>query len=111
MSYTRCESDIAAVRELIEGRGDHLRIFAKIENFEGVSNYEEILQQADGIIINRHNLSLEYPSHKVFLLLKYLTERAIAETKPIYMYGNVLDSMVHSDTPLYYEVADVVDFV
>jgi pyruvate kinase len=52
-------------------------VFAKIENHEGVKNYEEILSVADGIIINRLNLSLEFPPHKAFLVFKWLTERAI----------------------------------
>jgi len=33
-----------------------MQVFAKIENLEGLNNFEEILQVADGIIISRNDI-------------------------------------------------------
>jgi len=57
------------VKEKLGIEGAHIRIFAKIENQEGVEkeNFEQILAESDGIIINRKTLGIELPPEKVFV--------------------------------------------
>ena len=52
-SFIRKAEDVEAVRTLITDKGGKVKIFAKIENREALSNYEEIVEAADGIIIQR----------------------------------------------------------
>ena len=66
-SFIRKASDIASYREALGARGQHVKILAKIENHEGLHNFDEILEASDGIIIVRRSLSLEIPSEKVFV--------------------------------------------
>lgn len=72
VSFTRKKDEIEQVRSLLD-RTEHLtdkksmQVFAKIENLEGLNNYEEILAEADGIIISRADLEQELPSDKMFL--------------------------------------------
>lgn len=57
------------MKEKLGIEGAHIRIFAKIENQEGVEkeNFEQILAESDGIIINRKTLGIELPPEKVFV--------------------------------------------
>jgi len=55
ISLVRCAENIETVRDLLRGdaRGEKIKIIAKIENFEGLQNYEEILAAADAVMIMR----------------------------------------------------------
>tara|TARA_B110000285_G_C14957566_1_gene529983 strand:- start:4 stop:291 length:288 start_codon:yes stop_codon:yes gene_type:complete len=63
----RKPEEVQNVKEKLGVEGAHIRIFAKIENLEGVENFESILAECDGIIINRKTLSIELPTEKVFI--------------------------------------------
>lgn len=42
-SFVRKASDIEYIKDVLGPRGSHVKIIAKIENQEGLHNYEEIL--------------------------------------------------------------------
>ncbi|GKE46860.1 pyruvate kinase 1, cytosolic-like protein, partial [Tanacetum coccineum] len=55
LSHTRSGQDVREAREYLLKLGDLIQtqIFANIENVEGLVNFDEILQEADGIILAR----------------------------------------------------------
>jgi pyruvate kinase len=67
ISFVRKASDIENVRDLLGPRGAHIKLIAKIENAEGLRNYSEILQVADGIMVARRDLGMDISSEKVFI--------------------------------------------
>lgn len=53
VSFVRKGEDIEYVKDLLSPRGEHIKIIAKIENVEGLENFEDILKSADGIMVAR----------------------------------------------------------
>ncbi|XP_047309160.1 pyruvate kinase 1, cytosolic-like [Impatiens glandulifera] len=72
LSYTRHAEDVHEARDFLAKLGDlsQTQIFAKIENVEGLTHFDEILKEADGIILSRCNLGVELPPEKAFLFQK-----------------------------------------
>ncbi|KAF5198192.1 Pyruvate kinase, partial [Thalictrum thalictroides] len=66
LSYTRHAEDVRHARAFLSKLGDlqQTQIFAKIENIEGLTHFDEILQEADGIILSRGNLGVDLPPEK-----------------------------------------------
>ena len=53
-SFVRKAQDVANLRQLLsENGGQEIKIICKIENQEGLENYDEILQVTDGIMVAR----------------------------------------------------------
>jgi len=69
ISLVRSSDNIDHVRDMLQNseQGKKIKILAKIENAEGLNNFEEILAVSDGIIIMRQSLSLELSPEKVYL--------------------------------------------
>lgn len=67
LSFARKGSDIDYVRDVLGPRGSHIKIIAKIENQEGLLNYDDILEKADGIMVARGDLGMEIAPAKVFV--------------------------------------------
>lgn len=111
VSWTRKREDIEYVQELIHrtemiSGKTGMQVFAKIENLEGLNNFEEILAIADGVIVSRNDIAAEIPAEKVFLAQKWMVDRANAAAKPIIMATQVLDSMAHNAEPTRLESED-----
>jgi pyruvate kinase len=112
LSYTRDAEDVRHAREFLSKLGDlrQTQIFAKIENAEGLHHFDEILQEADGIIFSRGNLGLDLPPEKVFLFQKLALYKCNMAGKPA-VVTRVVDSMVGNLRPTRAEATDVANAV
>ena len=62
-SFVRKGSDVTNLRKLLaDNGGQHIKIICKIENQEGLENYDDILRYTDGIMVARGDLGMEIPS-------------------------------------------------
>ncbi|XP_043724907.1 pyruvate kinase 1, cytosolic isoform X1 [Telopea speciosissima] len=112
LSYTRHAEDVRNARELLSKSGDlhQTQIFAKIENIEGLTHFDEILQEADGIILSRGNLGIDLPPEKVFLFQKAAVYKCNMAGKPA-VVTRVVDSMTDNLRPTRAEATDVANAV
>nr|CBX25394.1 hypothetical_protein [Oryza brachyantha] len=99
-------------REFLSKLGDlsQTQIFAKIENVEGLNHFDEILKEADGIILSRGNLGIDLPPEKVFLFQKSALHKCNMAGKPA-VVTRVVDSMTDNLRPTRAEATDVANAV
>eukprot|EP01018_Ginkgo_biloba_P019377 Gb_17274 [translate_table: standard] len=112
LSYTRHAEDVRQARAQLAKLGDlhQTQIFAKIENVEGLKHFDEILQEADGIILSRGNLGIDLPPEKVFLFQKAAVYKCNMAGKPA-VITRVVDSMTDNLRPTRAEATDVANAV
>lgn len=65
--YAVRKRDISQVKDILGGTGSHIQVIAKIDTVESIHNFEELIQAADGVIINRVELGLEMHAEKLVL--------------------------------------------
>lgn len=111
VSFVRKASDIELIRELIGPKGAHIKIISKIQNHEGLHNYDEILTASDGIMIARAELGMEIPPEKVFIAQKWMIEKANIAAKACIVVNEILESMILKPRPDRAEASDIATTV
>lgn len=109
-SFVRTAEDIQELRRLLDRAGSDLRIIAKIENQEGISNLPDILA-ADGIMVARGDLGVEIDFTEIPILQKEIIERCVAAGKPVITATQMLDSMMENPRPTRAEITDVANAI
>ncbi|KAJ3671606.1 hypothetical protein LUZ60_007685 [Juncus effusus] len=111
LSYTRHAEDVRELRAFLESQnlGD-TQIFAKVETAEGLEHFNEILKEADGIILSRGDLGIDLPPEDVFLFQKIAMKRCNMAGKPA-IITRVVDSMIDNLRPTRAEATDVANAV
>ncbi|KAL5546546.1 hypothetical protein UlMin_006233 [Ulmus minor] len=111
LSFTRNAGDVQELRAFLKAQKQHeTQIFAKIETIEGWKHFDEILHEADGIILCRGNLGIDLPSEKVFLFQKSALYKCNIIGKPA-IVTRVVDSMTANLRPTRAEATDVANAV
>ncbi len=108
-SFVRDAKDIICIKKLLQKT--HIKIIAKIENSEGVSNFDSILNEADGIMIARGDLGVEIPVEKVPILQEKFIQKCNISGKPVIVATQMLQSMTENVSPTRAEVNDVADAI
>jgi pyruvate kinase len=111
LSFVRRREDLDLVRDHLRERGSEMPLIAKIEKPQAAANAEEIIDNADAIMLARGDLGIELPIEEVPLVQKRLLTLAGRRAVPAITATQMLESMVHSTRPTRAEVADVANAI
>jgi len=108
MSFVRTGSDVSGLRDRLEGRA---LVVAKIEMARAVESIEDILREADMVMIARGDLGVELPFEQVPLAQKRIIQKANFHGRPVITATQMLESMIGHSRPTRAEASDVANAV
>lgn len=106
-SYVGSPDDVRVMRKEIQERGAAIPVIVKIERKEAMDAFDEILEEADGIMIARGDLGLSIPLEDIPFVERDLIIRTRAAGKPVITATEMLYSMMENDRPTRAEVTDI----
>jgi pyruvate kinase len=110
-SFVRKAQDIVQILRLVEGAASPMRVIAKIEDEEGLSNIDDIIRVSGGIMVARGDLGVQLEPEEIPLVQKRIIDRCHAAGKPVITATQMLESMVSNSRPTRAEVSDVANAI
>ena len=111
-SFVRRKEDVVSLRRFIDYHGGHnIKIISKIENIEGVENFDEILEQSDGIMIARGDMGVEIEYERLPGIQKKAIRKIYRAGKMAITATQMMESMIHNNHPTRAEISDVANAV
>jgi pyruvate kinase len=111
LSFVRAAADVRDLQAIIRQHGSPARVIAKIEKAEAVEVLDEILFEADAVMVARGDLGVEIGAATVPLLQKRIIKRCLEVGKPVITATQMLESMIEHAEPTRAEASDVANAI
>ena len=111
LSFVRRRDDMLRLRHFLEEHDSAIPMIAKIEKPEGWTNFDEILEETDGVMVARGDLGVEIALEKVPFIQKSIIERSRAQGKFVITATQMLESMIENAVPTRAEVSDIANAI
>jgi len=111
LSFVRSAADVRDLKALIEQEGSTAHVIAKIEKSEAVDALDDVLMEADAVMVARGDLGVEIGPELVPLVQKRIISKALERGKPVITATQMLESMIHHPEPTRAEASDVANAV
>jgi pyruvate kinase len=111
LSFVRSPDDVRELRELLGTRGQNVKIIAKIEDQEGVTNIHEIVRVSDGVMVARGDLGIETDIADLPNVQRRIVNSATKLGKRSIVATHLLESMIDNPIPTRAEVTDVANAI
>ncbi len=111
LSFVRSARDIIELKHVVSKAKKKAKIIAKIEKPEALEEIDDIIREADALMVARGDLGVEIPMQNVPLIQKMLVKKCLREAKPVIIATQMMESMINNVTPTRAEVNDVANAV
>lgn len=107
MSFVQSAGDIVELRKLLDTQKSTAKIIAKIETKVATTHLEDIIKEADAVMVARGDLAVETSAEEVPLIGRRIIALARQHKKVVIMATQMLESMMTSLQPSRAEVSDI----
>jgi pyruvate kinase len=112
ISFVRDGADVVSVRDLLSDRErSRVKLIAKIETRHAVDHLDEIVHEADAVMVARGDLGIQTPLTRVPLLQKEIIKSCNRAGVPVITATQMLESMTDSPLPTRAEITDIANAV
>ena len=111
LSFVRSPADVRDLKALLEQEKSTAHVIAKIEKSEAVDALDDILSEADAVMVARGDLGVEIGAAVVPLVQKRIILKALESGKPVITATQMLESMIHHPEPTRAEASDVANAI
>jgi pyruvate kinase len=111
LSFVRSAADVRDLKALLEQEGSTAHVIAKIEKAEAVDALDDVLAEADSVMVARGDLGVEIGPALVPLVQKRIILKALERGKPVITATQMLESMIHHPEPTRAEASDVANAI
>lgn len=106
-SFVQTAGDIRSMRKIMKNLGMSAKVIVKFETSSAVDHIDEIVAEADVIMIARGDLAVETPAESVPIVQRQLIGLGLRYAKPTIVATQMLFSMTEAPEPTRAEVSDV----
>jgi pyruvate kinase len=111
LSFVREAKDLMQLKAVISHADKKPLIIAKIEDQQAVKNLNEIINEADGVMVARGDLGIEVPYEELPIIQRKVVKRCMHVGKSVIVATHMLESMIENPMPTRAEITDVANAV
>lgn len=111
LSFVQTGDDIRTVKQMMDAVDLKPLIIAKIERHQALNCLDDILDEADGLMVARGDLGIDLPMEQIPTVQKQLIKVCRERGKVVITATQMLESMTTSPRPTRAEVTDVANAV